>query len=93
MIAQHGAVSEQVAHAMALGARKRAGTDYAISITGIAGPTGGTEQKPVGLVYISIAYDGGCETKKYNFAFNRYFIRLRAAHTALDMLRNLIIHK
>ena len=87
LIEKHGAVSEQVATAMAQGARGKAGTDYAISITGIAGPTGGTEQKPVGLVYISVDSDSGCETKRCLFISKREFIRLRAAQTALNMLR------
>ena len=90
LINKYGAVSEQVAGAMARGARSRAGTDYAIAITGIAGPTGGTEQKPVGLVFISVAYEGGFETKQYFFTFGREFIRLRAAMTALNMLRFII---
>ena len=87
LIDKYGAVSEQVARAMAEGARRKAGTDFAIAITGIAGPSGGSEQKPVGLVYISVDCDGGCETKRYNFSHDRDFIRLRAAQTALNMLR------
>jgi len=87
LIEKHGAVSGQVAHAMAQCARKRAGTAFAIGITGIAGPTGGSEQKPVGLVYISVDSDNGCETKRLIFSHGRDFIRLRAAQTALNMLR------
>lgn len=87
LIEQYGAVSEQVAIAMAQGARKKAGTDFAIAITGIAGPTGGSEQKPVGLVYICMDYDGGCDVRQGLFTFGREFTRLRAAHTALNMLR------
>ena len=86
-IDKHGAVSEQVAEAMAQNARKKADTDFAIGITGIAGPAGGTEQKPVGLVYISVDSESGCETKRFIFSHDRKSIRLRAALTALNMLR------
>ncbi|MBN1391527.1 MAG: competence/damage-inducible protein A [Sedimentisphaerales bacterium] len=87
LIEKEGAVSGPAAEAMAKGARKRAGTDFAIGITGIAGPDGGSEQKPVGLVYISIDCASGCETKRFIFADSRDFIRLQAAQTALNMLR------
>jgi nicotinamide-nucleotide amidase len=87
LIEKYGAVSEQVAQAMAQGARKKAQTDFAIGITGIAGPAGGTEQKPAGLVYISVDSDEGCDTKQCLFSHDRRFIRLRAAHTALNILR------
>jgi len=87
LIERYGAVSEQVAQTMAECARKRAGTDIAIAVTGIAGPTGASEQKPVGLVYISIDSDMGCETKRLIFPFDRESIRLRAAQTALNLLR------
>ncbi len=87
LIEKDGAVSYRIAEAMARGARKRAGTDFAIGITGIAGPSGGSEQKPVGLVYISVDSDNGCETKRFIFAHSRDFIRLQTAQTALNMLR------
>lgn len=87
LLEKEGAVSGRVAEAMAKGARTRAGTDFAIGITGIAGPDGGSEYRPVGLVYISLDYDGGCETKRFIFADSRDFIRLQAAQTALNMLR------
>lgn len=87
LIEKYGAVSEQVSQAMAKGARKRAGTDFAIGITGIAGPTGASEQKPVGLVYISVDSNSGCQTKRCLFIQKRDFTRLRAAQTALNMLR------
>ncbi|MHC4488459.1 MAG: competence/damage-inducible protein A [Planctomycetota bacterium] len=87
LIEKYGAVSEQVACAMAQGARKKARTDFAIGITGIAGPSGATEQKPVGLVYISVDFGNECETKRCLFSHDRAFIRLRAAQTALNMLR------
>lgn len=87
MIDKHGAVSDQVARAMAQGARRRAGADYAISITGIAGPGGGTELKPVGLVYIAVDSRDGAETSRYVFSSDRSSVRYRAAQTALNMLR------
>ena len=87
LIEEHGAVSEQVARAMAAGVRNKAGTDYAIGITGIAGPAGGSEQKPVGTVYIGIDSGNECDIKSCIFSGNRRFIRLRAAQTALNLLR------
>jgi len=87
LIEKHGAVSEQIAQVMAQCARKKAGTDFAIAVTGIAGPTGGSEQKPIGLVYISVDSDSGSETKRFLFSHDRDSIRLRTAQTALNMLR------
>jgi nicotinamide-nucleotide amidase len=87
LIQKHGAVSQQVAEAMAIGARRRANTTFAIGITGIAGPGGGTEDKPEGLVYISLATGSGCQVRKCRFMGGRDGVRLRSALTALDMLR------
>jgi nicotinamide-nucleotide amidase len=87
MIEEYGAVSEQVARAMAQGARRRSGADYAIGITGIAGPGGGSELKPVGLVYIVVDSRDGAETSRYVFPWDRGTVRLRAAQTALNLLR------
>lgn len=87
LIAEYGAVCEQVAESMAQGARNKADTDFAIAITGIAGPTGGTEQKPIGLVYISVDSERETQTKHYIFSHDRQAIRRRAAQTALNMLR------
>ena len=87
LIEKYGAVSEEAASSMAIGARKKAGTDFAIAITGIAGPAGGSEQKPVGLVYISIDSEQGCRTGRFVFSHDRESIRLRAAQTAINMLR------
>jgi nicotinamide-nucleotide amidase len=87
LIEKYGAVSEQVASAMAIAARQKAKSDYAIAITGIAGPTGGSKQKPVGLVYISVCDSDDCQTKKCLFSYTRDLIRTRAALTALNMLR------
>jgi nicotinamide-nucleotide amidase len=86
-IKEHGAVSEEVAGAMAIGAQRKAGSDYAISVTGIAGPDGGTETKPVGLVYIGIASKADCQVHKFIFPHARELMRFRAAQTALNLLR------
>jgi len=87
LIEKHGAVSEEVARAMAKGARDRADTDFAIGVTGIAGPGGGTEQKPVGLVYIAVDAGGVLDVQRYIFSHSRGHIRYRTALTALNMLR------
>ncbi len=88
LLARHGAVSEQVAEAMATCARKRAGADVAIGITGIAGPGGQTEQKPLGLVFISVDIAGKCTTVRKVFSNStRSHVRLRAGLTALNMVR------
>jgi nicotinamide-nucleotide amidase len=87
LMEEYGAVSGEVALAMAGGARKRAGADFAIGITGIAGPAGGSEQKPVGLVYISVDSDKGGKSERFVLSGDRSVVRLRAAQTALNMLR------
>jgi nicotinamide-nucleotide amidase len=93
LIEKHGAVSAEVAEAMALGVRKKAGSDYGISTTGIAGPSGGTEEKPVGLVFIG--YSDKTETKSFKIVLpgDRYLIRWRASQAALDYLRRKILRK
>ncbi len=93
LLEAHGAVSVQVAEAMATGVRKAIGTDYGLSITGIAGPTGGTPEKPVGLVYIGCANPDGVTTKKLNLFGTRQRIRERSATIALDLLRKTILGK
>ncbi|NNM84579.1 MAG: competence/damage-inducible protein A [Phycisphaerales bacterium] len=87
IIATHGAVSDETARAMALGARHQAATDWAVAITGIAGPDGGTAEKPVGLVYIAIAGAAGAQVYRYNFVGGRTDVRLRATVSALNLLR------
>ena len=88
LIEQFGVVSSEVAQAMAAGARKKANSDYAIAVTGIAGPQGGSEEKPVGLVYIAIASAEGIDTEQFLFGpRNRDFIRLRTCQNALNLLR------
>jgi nicotinamide-nucleotide amidase len=87
LIEKKGAVSEEIAAAMAAGARERSGSDYAIGITGIAGPGGATADKSVGLVYISLAKAGQVVVKRYIFGADRDSVRKRAANAALDLLR------
>jgi nicotinamide-nucleotide amidase len=87
LLAEHGAVSEPVARAMADGARKFAATDFALSTTGIAGPDGGSAKKPVGTVWIGIASSQGTDARKFTFPGDRKAIRLRAAQMALSLLR------
>ena len=90
MLEHHGAVSEPVAKAMAEGVRRRAGSDLGIGITGVAGPGGGTEEKPVGLVYVSLSDGATTWVKRLEpspVARTRQFYRNRAASTALDMVR------
>jgi nicotinamide-nucleotide amidase len=88
LLLQHGAVSQPVARAMASGARQRSGADFALAITGIAGPTGGTPEKPVGLVWIALATPHGISTAEpFNLPGDRSSIRDRAAKAALNMLR------
>ena len=88
IIIQHGAVSPQVARAMAEGIQKRATSDVGVGITGIAGPAGGTRDKPVGLVYIAVAAnDGGVEIKECRFRGSRISIKNFSANTALNMVR------
>ncbi|MHC4744456.1 MAG: nicotinamide-nucleotide amidohydrolase family protein, partial [Planctomycetota bacterium] len=87
VIERHGAVSEEVAGAMAKGAREKAGADYGIGITGIAGPEGGSEQKEVGLVYMCVDSDVESKVKRLQLSGDRSVVRRRAAQTALNMLR------
>jgi nicotinamide-nucleotide amidase len=86
-IEAHGAVSEAVAAQMAAGARKKAGADVGIGLTGIAGPDGGTKLKPVGTVYIAISSPRGEGGRKYAFVGTRHTIRERAAQAALELAR------
>lgn len=83
----HGAVSEQVARRMAEGARKRFHAEYGIGITGIAGPTGGSSKKPVGLVYIAIADADGRRVKGHRFPGDRFWVKEGSSQMALDLLR------
>jgi nicotinamide-nucleotide amidase len=87
---EHGAVSEPVAREMAEGARRVSGADYGLSVTGIAGPDGGTEEKPVGLVFVGISDQEDTFAEKLDltaWARSRDSIRERSANRALDLLR------
>jgi nicotinamide-nucleotide amidase len=83
----HGAVSAEVAAAMAEGCKKSLGSDWAIGITGIAGPAGGNKDKPVGLVHVALAGPSGTDHHRHIFPGNRQTVRLRASLTALNHLR------
>jgi nicotinamide-nucleotide amidase len=87
LIAKHGAVSREVAAAMAAGIRKRCQATFGIGITGVAGPTGGTPEKPVGLVYNALAGENGTEVVEKNFPGDRKRVRWFASQQALDMVR------
>lgn len=87
LIAEHGAVSEQVAAAMAEGIRKRCKSTFGLSITGVAGPGGGTEQKPVGLVYVGLSDESKTEVVDRKFPGDRDRIRHWATQQALDLVR------
>ena len=92
LIDKHGAVSEPVARAMAEGARTRAGSTYGLATTGIAGPTGGSDEKPVGTVYVALASeDSETVVKKFFFPTDRETFKQLAAQTALDLLRRKLL--
>lgn len=91
LIEKHGAVSAEVAAAMAEGVRRRAETDFGLAVTGIAGPGGGTDAKPVGLVYIALADDAHTEHRKLMLPGDRHLIRWRASQAALELLRRRLI--
>lgn len=91
LIERYGAVSAQVAEAMADGVRRRAGTDFGLSVTGIAGPGGGSEEKPVGLVYLALAEEDHVEHRRVILPGDRQLIRWRASQAALDLLRRRLI--
>jgi len=91
LIKKHGAVSAEVAKAMAEGIRERCGATFGVGITGVAGPTGGTPDKPVGLVFHALAGDRGTEVIERNFPGDRKRIRWFATQQALDMIRRKVM--
>ncbi|HBA83033.1 MAG TPA: competence/damage-inducible protein A [Verrucomicrobia bacterium] len=90
-LAAQGAVSKEVAASMAQGVRQRLGADYGLSITGVAGPTGGTDEKPVGLVWMAVADAAGTVTSSRRFPGDRDWIRESSTLFALDLLRRRIL--
>jgi len=90
LLESHGAVSAEAAQAMARGARDRLGTDVAVSVTGIAGPNGGTEEKPVGLVFLSAVGPDGEEARRIDLPGDRDMVRGRATAAALHLVRRLL---
>jgi nicotinamide-nucleotide amidase len=94
LLVEHGAVSEPVAGAMAEGVRKVAGTDYGLSVTGVAGPDGGSEEKPVGLVFVGVSDDEGTQVERLDLSAwrrSREAVRERSANRAFDLLRHRIL--
>ncbi len=83
----HGAVSEPCARAMAEGARKMAGSEVGVSVTGIAGPTGGSPEKPVGTVFMAVSLPSGTRCMRFHFQGERVGIKEQTADAALEMLR------
>lgn len=96
LLVKHGAVSEPVARAMAKGVREGAETDYGLSITGVAGPDGGTKEKPVGLVFVGLSDASGTVTEKLDLSAwrrSREAIRERSANRAFELLRRRILEE
>lgn len=91
LIEAHGAVSEECALAMARGCRQRFASGYALAVTGIAGPDGGTEDKPVGTVFIALASGHAAYARRFNTGVDRESIRARSVFAALEMLRRDIL--
>lgn len=87
LMAEHGAVSKSVAQAMAEGIRRRSGASLGVGITGVAGPGGGSPEKPVGLVFIALADERGTQVREFRFPGNRERIRLWASTAALEIIR------
>ena len=86
VLAAHGAVSAQVARAMAEGARRRLGASLAVGVTGIAGPGGGSEEKPVGLTYVAVADDVGTDVRRFTWQGEREANKIASAEAALELL-------
>ncbi len=92
LIAAHGAVSAEVAEKMAEGVRRVSKTTLGLAITGIAGPAGGSEEKPVGTVFIALASPKGTVSKKYQFSGDRDQIKTLSAYTGIDWVRRYFLN-
>lgn len=92
VIKRHGAVSQEVVEQMAIGVRRKMKTSFSVATSGVAGPDGGSEEKPVGFVWIAVAYEGGVLSKSFNFENDRGRNIKRASIAALNMLR-LVVNK
>lgn len=90
---KHGAVSEEAALAMAEGVCRRSGADCGVAVTGIAGPTGGSEEKPVGTVWLAVRVGGADVAKRRHYPGTRDMVRIRAAQGALDLLRRTLLRR
>lgn len=90
-LAEHGAVSEVVARALAAGARRRLGADFGIGITGVAGPEGGSDEKPVGTVHLAIAGPSGVRHRRLRLPGDRARVRWQATQAALELLRQVLL--
>jgi nicotinamide-nucleotide amidase len=90
LLEEHGAVSAEVARAMAHGVRERLGSDVGVAVTGVAGPDGGTPEKPVGLVFVHAAGPDGEEARRSDLPGDREMVRGRATAAALHLVRKLL---
>ena len=87
LLDEHGAVSAPVVEAMAVGCRARMGTDLAVSTVGLAGPGGSTADKPIGLVHVGLAWEGGVVSRQWNWGGTRSEVQSRTAKLALNLVR------
>lgn len=88
VLAKEGAVSESVAQQMAVGVRDRLRSDISLAVTGIAGPEGGSDKKPVGLVFVGLADGRSCRVRRFNFCGDRATVKKSCSQSALEMLRD-----
>jgi nicotinamide-nucleotide amidase len=91
LLLQHGAVSAEAAVAMATGAAERLGAEYALAITGFAGPCGGTQENPVGTIFIALHAPQGVWSRKLSYPGPRTTVKVRAVNAALDWLRRELV--